>query len=173
MIQDTITELLKAEGWDRYTNHPADRGGPTRWGITQKAWGEALGRPATVNDVRAITEQQARDFYYERYVKAPRYDELPEDLMPLVVDCAVNHGTKRATQWLQRSVGVLADGVIGPVTLAAVRSQSARAVYLRICAHRTRFYGAVVGRDHSQAAFISGWNNRAAKWIAALAERER
>ena len=39
-------------------------------------------------------------------------------------DAAVNNGVARATRWLQQAVGVAADGVIGPGTLAAVSARS-------------------------------------------------
>ena len=55
MIDDLITEIMKAEGWDKYTNDPADRGGPTKWGITLKAWSEYHGLDLTAEDIQAIT----------------------------------------------------------------------------------------------------------------------
>jgi lysozyme family protein len=171
IIEGVITDVLKAEGWDKYTNHPADKGGPTKWGITLAAWQEACGDPSLTDaDVRKITEPQARSFYRSRYVLGPRFHELPPLLMELVIDCGVNHGIDRATKWVQKAAGAVQDGVIGPQTLAAVRNSNTTAMYLDICAYRVRFYGALVTRDPSQAAFASGWNNRAAKFIVALAD---
>lgn len=169
MIEEVITEVLRAEGRDAYTNDPVDRGGPTKWGITQAAWSEAIGRPATEDDVKVITEFEARAFYRSRYVIDPRFHELPDQLIEMVVDCGVNHGQKRAAQWVQKAVGARADGVIGPKTLAAVHSVPWIAVYSRVCAHRIRFYGEIVRRDRSQARFIAGWNSRAAKYVDRLA----
>lgn len=170
MIDEIITEVLRAEGWDTYTNDPEDRGGPTKWGITQAAWSEALGRSATKDDVRAITEAEARAFYRSRYVIDPRFHELPEELVELVVDCGVNHGQRRAAKWLQRALGVTADGIIGPKTLEAARLIPWVQTYAKICAIRVRFYGQIVRRDRSQAKFIGGWNNRAAKYVDRLAD---
>jgi lysozyme family protein len=169
-INDIITEILRAEGWDTYTNYPEDRGGPTKWGITAKAWSSVLGRPATEDDVKAITEVGARLFYRGEYIVKPNFHQLPEELQELVIDCGVNHGTARAAKWLQKVVGVRADGVVGPKTLSAVRNQDWTVIYARICAHRVRFYGEIVRRDRTQAKFIGGWNNRAAKYIDRLAE---
>jgi lysozyme family protein len=171
MINEIITDVLRAEGWDEYTNDPDDRGGPTKWGITQKAWSDYIRRPATPEDIQSITEPQAREFYLAKYVKEPGFDKLPSLLVPLLVDCGVNHGPVRAIRWLQRVVGAFGDGDLGPKTLAAVQSRDPVATYLRVCARRVRFYGAIVRRDRSQAKFISGWNNRAAKWIEVLADR--
>jgi len=170
-IDGIITDVMKAEGWDRYTDHPADKGGPTKWGITLDAWQEACGDPSlTGTDVRKITETQARAFYRGRYVLAPAFDKTHPLLMPLLVDCGVNHGPARASKWFQKAVGVRQDGKIGPQTLAAAAEIPVTATYLNVCAYRFRFYGAIVGRDHSQAVFASGWNNRGAKFLIQLAD---
>jgi lysozyme family protein len=121
MFDDIITGVMKAEGWDKYTNRPNDRGGPTKWGITLKAWSEWRGRECTADDVKEITEPQAREFYEMEYILAPRFNHLPELLADLVIDCGVNHGPHRASKWVQKAVGAKQDGVIGPNTLLAVK----------------------------------------------------
>ncbi len=170
MIDELITEVMKAEGWDKYTNHPADRGGPTKWGITRQAWQEWRGHGCTASDVAAITEPQARDFYEKLYIIGPRFIDLPERLMPLVVDCGVNHGVRRASKWVQKAVGARADGVIGPKTIQAVLDCNHIATHLKISASRIKLYGRLVSSDHSQAVFAAGWNNRAAKFLITLAQ---
>jgi lysozyme family protein len=170
MLDDIITDVMKAEGWDTFTNDPVDRGGPTKWGITQKAWADWRGHDVTAEDVEAITEPQARDFYEEGYIISPRFNLLGDQLIAMVVDCGVNHGVTRASKWVQKAVGATQDGVIGPKTIEAVQGENPIAVYLRVCASRTKFYGKIVSRDPTQAKFISGWNNRAAKWLERLAD---
>lgn len=171
MIEDIITDVLKAEGWDKYTNDPDDRGGPTKWGITLKAWQDYRGEwsRVTADDVKNISEPQARDFYEEKYIVGPKFHLLPEMLTPMVVDCAVNHGVTRAAKWVQEAVGATVDGKIGPKTIQASQAASVASTYLKICATRVRFYGEIVSNDRSQAKFIAGWNNRAAKWLDRLA----
>ena len=181
MIEGIITDVLKAEGWDTYTNDPADRGGPTKWGITQKAWSGYVGFHATPADIQAITEAAARDFYEKEYVTAPKFDQLPVMLVPLVVDCGVNHGVRAASKWVQRAVGARQDGWIGPATLATVGQQNPISVYLRVSAFRIRLYGKLVSADKQlkaardqgfnlQAKFAAGWNNRGTKFLLGLAD---
>lgn len=170
MIEEIITDILKAEGWDKYTNRPSDRGGPTKWGITQKTLAEYRGHDVTAEDVKALTEAQARDIYEEMYVIAPRFNHLPEILIPMVVDCGVNSGTRAAAKWVQRAVGAKQDGAIGPKTLAAVAAANPIATYIRICGYRFRLYGRIVTDDHSQAEYAHGWNNRGSKWLDRLAD---
>lgn len=170
MLDDIITDVMKAEGWDTFTNDPADRGGPTKWGITQKAWAEWRGRDVTVDEIEAITESQARDFYELAYVLAPRFHLLGDRLVAMVVDCGVNHGVRAASKWVQRAVGAKQDGIIGTKTIEAVQGENPIGIYLRVCASRTRLYGRIVGKDETQRKYIAGWNNRAAKWLDRLAD---
>lgn len=171
VIDDIITDVMKTEGWDRYTDSPHDRGGPTKWGITLRAWRRYCNDPALERaDLRKTTEGDARGFYRKVHVEGPGFHRLHPLLIPLVVDCGVNHGVKRAVKWLQKAVGAKQDGVVGPKTLAAAGGSDTMAVYLNICAYRFRYYGVLVSRDHSQASFASGWNNRGAKFLVSLAD---
>jgi len=170
LVADILEDVMRAEGWDRYTDHPDDRGGPTKWGITLKAYQDLVESEATASTIRALTESEARAFYFRFYVVEPSFDKVHPLVMPLLVDCGVNHGTKRAAKWFQKAVGATQDGVIGPQTLAAAENITQSSIYLLICAYRFRFYGAIVTRDHSQATFASGWNNRGAKFLVALAD---
>ncbi len=181
MIEQIITDVLKAEGWDEYTNHPADKGGPTKWGITQEKWSEYVGYPASELDIQDITEAGAREFYRKLYIVEPQFDQLPQLLIPLVVDSGVNSGPKRASKWVQRAVGVRRDGQIGPKTLAAVRASNHIATFLRIVSFRCKLYGRLVSRDPKlkaakdagfrlQAEFAAGWNNRVMGFLEGLAE---
>ena len=181
MIEQLITDVLKAEGWDKYTNHPADKGGPTKWGITQKAWSEYSGHYASEQDIKDITETGAREFYLKLYVIAPFFDQLPQLLIPLVVDSGVNSGPKRASKWVQRAVGARQDGRIGPKTLTAVRASNHISTFLRIVSFRCKLYGRLVSRDPKlkaakdagfrlQAEFAAGWNNRVMGFLEGLAE---
>lgn len=170
MLDDIITDVLKAEGWDKYTDRPNDRGGPTKWGITLEAWSGWRSRECDADDVKEITEAQAREFYEMEYILAPRFNQLPDLLKDMVIDCGVNHGPRAASKWVQRAVGARQDGAIGPNTLQSVKDANPVAVYIKVCASRVRLYGRIVTRDPSQAEFAHGWNNRAAKWLQRLAD---
>ncbi len=181
MIDEIITDVLKAEGWDSYTNDPADRGGPTKWGITQKAWSEYHGIDATEDDIKAITEVQAREFYEKMYVTAPGFDRLPFLIRPLVIDSGVNSGVRAASKWVQRAIGVKQDGWVGPITCQRAMEYNHISLFLRIVSYRCKLYGRLVARDPQlkaaqdagfklQARFASGWNNRVMNFLEKLAD---
>lgn len=171
-----IDRILEREG-SVYTEHAADKGGPTRHGITQKTLSEHLGRTVTPDEVRNLSVGLARDIYSFRYILEPGFDKIPNPILQeLLIDCGVNHGPRHAVKWLQQAVGTKQDGVLGWMTLRALEAANARDVYLKVLAHRVRLYGRLVSGDpmlkiatkdgyNLQAVFAAGWNNRAAEFI--------
>lgn len=179
-----ITGILKREGWDKYTDHPADRGGPTKWGITLARWRAFAGKPdATVEDLKAVDEVQARAFYLQECIHGPGFDKiLDAPLRELLIDAGVNHGQTTAVRWLQLAAAVTPDGILGPLSIAAVNAGAPRALYLWICIQRLRLYGRLVSQDpilqavkrggyRLQAENAAGWNNRAAEFLESMARQ--
>lgn len=172
-IQKVVTEILVKEGWDKYTNYPNDRGGPTKWGVTLRAWSEHIGHKATEDDVRGITEEQAREFYAYRYIKLPGFSHIKDDLLAeFTIDCGVNHGLNRASRWLQKVAGATQDGRVGPLTLKAVNSQSPLYLFLNMYAIRIEFY-AYIASDQlptdPDLPNLRGWMNRANSFLTRAA----
>lgn len=168
-MSKVIDDLIRREG-DTYTNRPNDRGGPTKYGITQKTLSAYRGRQVTPEEVAALEEEEARTIYNLEYVKRPKFDLLPQALSELMIDSGVQHGQSRATRWLQAAAGLPAaqrDGVIGSVTLAAVSRVGENAAYRRVLASRCKFYGLIITLDHTQAENAAGWANRLAEFIEA------
>lgn len=135
------------EGGERVTEDPRDPGGLTKWGVSQRAF------PSL--DIRALSRDQAMALYDEHYWRRCRCDELPARLALMVFDTAVNQGTGKAARLLQRAVGVSADGVLGPVTMAEVRKQDALDVTERLALLRVEAYF-----GNGNPAFLKGWINR-------------
>ncbi len=155
-----IARIMESEGG--YVDHPADRGGPTNHGITMATLTNWRGQPVTVDDVKALSENEARSIYHDRYIVAPGYLALPEPLRMVVVDWAVLSGPVRATKGLQKAVGASQDGIIGAETLKAMHGMSAINMAVRVCAEQARQLGRIITADSSQAVFAAGWMNRLA-----------
>ena len=164
---DIISAVLEREGG--YVNNPADRGGPTKFGITLATLSAWRRVPLTAYDVASLCAVEARDIYRQQYVAAPGYlGILDDELRALVVDSAVLHGIGRATRWLQAAVNVPADGILGPKSMAALDAADVRQVRANFTASRARSYGAILARDPTQVAFVGGWLNRLGEFIEAL-----
>lgn len=150
---DTAFDLLLGhEGG--YSDHAADPGGKTRYGIT-----EAVAREVGYKgDMRELPLDLAKRIYLERYWRPVRADDLPPGVRYAVFDAAVNSGPAQATRWLQRALGVTADGVIGPKTLTAAYAQDTNALRLRMLSQRLRFMASLP----NWPAFSRGWARRIA-----------
>jgi lysozyme family protein len=161
---EIIEAILRREGG--YVDHPADKGGATKYGITQATLAEWMGRPATIDDVKQLTEHEAREIYREQYIVRPGFLGIDNDAVrALAIDCAVNHGVKRAVQLLQEAARVFTDGIFGPNTKDAVNRMTAAVLYRRLCAARVRLYGQIITKNPTQSVFAAGWCNRVAEFI--------
>jgi lysozyme family protein len=121
-LDQIIDGVLAREGG--FTDHPADRGGPTNRGITMRDLAAWYGRPVTIDDVRAMPESVARDIYEIKYIYAPGFDHLADDwLRMFTIDTGVLQGEEDAARALQRSVGgLIVDGHCGSKTRATVNA---------------------------------------------------
>jgi lysozyme family protein len=149
-----LAEVLRLEGG--YADDPRDPGGPTRFGVTRAVLSEALGRPASAEDVAVLTEGQAADIYRRRYWAPIACAALPEGLDLVAFDSAVNMGPGTAARLLQAALGVEVDGVMGPLTLARASGRPAAEVIRAISDLRRRRYRSLAGFS----AFGQGWLSR-------------
>src|SRR5581483_2022155 len=116
-FQPCLDILLRVEGG--YVDDP--RGGPTNLGVTLPAlqtwYGKA--RVATVQDIRDLTPSVVSPLYKAGYWDAVHADYLPKGVDLMVFDEAVNSGPRRAARMLQEALGVVRDGLVGPITINA------------------------------------------------------
>ncbi len=161
---DVITDILKREGG--YVDKSADRGGPTKYGITIRTLSAWMGKPATKSDVQALDEFTAREIYTKAYIHTPGFDKIGNDrLRALMIDSGVQHGPGTATKWLQTALGAKPDGQLGPKTMAALGVANEETVYLAVLALRAEYYGRILVNDASQHIFALGWLRRLGEFI--------
>jgi lysozyme family protein len=158
---------LKWEGGiEGKCDDPADRGGRTCAGVTQRTFDDWMAGMNAVpgRDVWTITPAEVSAIYEVGYWDKCRCDQLPDKLDMCVFDSAVNHGPRKAIQFLQRAVGVVDDGVLGPQTMRALDQDKSAGrmeyVLTAYLAAREHFYAAIVHRDPTQERFLKGWMNR-------------
>jgi lysozyme family protein len=162
--ETVLDDIIRREGG--YVDHEKDRGGPTNHGVTQATLADWRGRPVTADEVKKLTEVEAREIYRERYLTLPKLHLIADaKVRALAVDCAVNHGPTQAVKLLQLAARVFPDGILGLKTEAAVNRMTPSALYARLCAARVRYYGRIITKNPSQAVFAAGWCNRIAEFI--------
>ncbi len=151
-FEEAFERLIGHEGG--YVNHPDDPGGETNWGITKRT---ALANGYT-GDMRDLRRDQAKTIYRNAYWNRAKADEYDGAIGYQLFDAAVNHGMGNAVRFLQRAVGVADDGVIGHMTVAAIRSMSVTDVLAHFNAERLEFYTKL----STWPTFGKGWTRRVA-----------
>lgn len=186
MARDIIGEVIAVEGG--YVDHPSDKGGPTKYGITAQTLADWRGVPCGAQEVAALSEDEARAIYEDRFVRKPRFDQvaaLSPRIGEEVIDTGVNAGPGVAAEILQRWLTALnqqgrdypdlkPDGVVGPVTLTALRAfltkrgaEGERVLLVALnCSQGHRYLELAEGRVKNED-FLYGWlRERVAAQIA-------
>jgi lysozyme family protein len=138
-----------------------DSGGTTKFGISQRAHPNV--------DIEKLTLAEAEKIYRNEYWSKIRGDEIRDDeVAAKLLDMAVNMGSHQAVVLCQRALNVLAlhqalkeDGILGPITLAALNSADSQlflAVLRSFCEEFCRHLVAVKPEYHK---YLHGWLVRA------------
>jgi len=149
---------LGAEGG--YTDNPAD---PGNWTGGAVGHGELRGTKFGISaaaypalDIANLSEAEAQAIYRRDFYATLQGDDLPLPVAMVAFDAAVNAGMRRSVCWLQEAMGLPADGVLGPKTLAALNNMDALALAREALARRLDFYSRAPG----WANFGLGWTRR-------------
>ena len=106
--------ILHHEGG--YVNHPKDPGGETNLGVTKRVYEDFGG----TKDMKDLVREDVEPIYKKNYWDRMKCDDVPSGLDLCLFDFGVNAGTGRSAKYLQRMIGTVADGGIGPNTLKAL-----------------------------------------------------
>jgi len=156
-FSDCLTFVLAREGG--FVDNPSDPGGATNRGITLATARAAFGADYTVAELKAITPTQAGAIYRPNYWDAASCGSLPCGVALTVFDMAVMSGPAAAKKLLQATAGVTADGVVGPMTIAAC-SKNPKALVDDLAIARAAYYRAIVAGRPASSVFLNGWLNR-------------
>ena len=162
-FETALAFTLRYEGG--YVNDPDDLGGETNYGVTHATYANYRRlKKLPPRSVRLIDQAEVRDIYKSLYWAPAGCDLLPPNLARCHFDWAVNHGVRGATKTLQRTVGAVDDGMIGPLTrqsiIGAIAKHGDKALANTYCLLRENWYRHEVQRRPSQRKFLQGWLNR-------------
>lgn len=133
-FERALSWIREAEGCKHgVVDDPADAGGRTYCGITQATldrYQQEIGKPALL--VENIDDDKIKAIYFKYYWLESKACDLPWPLNLLHFDGYVQHKPVDAARVLQRAVGAVPDGIIGPKTVLAAyrRDQKACAPYI-------------------------------------------
>lgn len=147
-----LAHVFAFEGVD--SDDPDDRGGLTRYGISQASYPEL--------DITSLTRADAEAIYRDDYWAPLRCDNMPGPLACPLFDAGVNQGVRSSARMLQSIVGVTIDGFIGPKTTQAVNDYpSITALVAEFTLARVHRYASIAGKRKSQRKYLFGWIRRA------------
>ena len=152
-FKECLDIVLKSEGG--FVNNPADPGGRTNLGVTQRVWEDFVGHPVSEADMRALTPEKVAPLYEQRYWRPTYCEVLPRGLSLLVFSMGINAGPGRSVKLLQSCLGCVADGVIGPKTMELIKSANVADLIQRFSEARRHYYESL-----NKPMFIKGWLNR-------------
>lgn len=171
-ITKIIDGIIDREG--EYSDHPNDKGGPTRWGITEKV----ARSKGYAGDMRTLPRSFAAAIYAYNYIEAPGFGKVlavSSRIAEEMIDTGVNMGVSVPGTWLQRILNALnrqgkdypdikVNGQIGPATIAALRGliakrglQGEAAVVIALqCQQGVRYLDITEARQQNED-FYFGW----------------
>lgn len=171
-FDSAFEHILEVEGG--YSNHPDDRGNETNMGVTIGQLSKWRGKKVSADDVKNLTEDEAKLIYKAYYWDKWQLDKVVSDKVALVLfDQCVNWGIGKSTVKRVQSAlvncgkKVDVDGVIGPQTIKAINSiDESEFIYRYVCLIQEGYVG-IVKRNPSQMVFLLGWLRRTHKlmWL--------
>jgi lysozyme family protein len=142
-----------------YSNNPQDQGGETKYGISKRSYSKL--------DIKNLTRDQAKQIYYvDFWTKSKCEDIVDENIAVKLFDLAVHSGIQQANRLIQRALRaageqVVEDGIIGPITLAAINKADPTDLLAALKSEAAGLYRLIANANPSQQRFIEGWLNRA------------
>ncbi len=151
-----VEKVLEFEGG--YSNHPHDKGGQTRYGISSRSYPHL--------DIQNLTKQQAIEIYYTDWWQRYNYQLLPTAIAEKLFDTAINMGSYKAHLYAQRALRACGfvlkeDGILGNNTRQALKQVNANTFLAAYKAECANHYRRLTEYNASQQVFLKGWLRRA------------
>ena len=158
------SKVLHLEGG--YVNHPADKGGPTKYGVilsTWKQYGYDKDKDGDIDadDIKILSEDDARYIAKKVFWDFFQADFIPnQSVAEFIVDWGYNSGRTLVAKKLQKLLNVPVDGLIGKESLKTINAIPQQDLFEALKTTRRNFIDAIVKEKPSQQVFYKGWINR-------------
>ena len=172
-VTEILNEVLNKEGWPKYTEHPNDRGGPTKGGITLRTLEAWRHRRCTRKELQRLQKKEAVSILKRRYAETNGIQRLEGHILQAqVVDSAVLSGPVLAVKELQRVLGVTDDGICGKKTMAAIHELNQAEISNDLAIARSLRMARIALDDPTQQVFLIGWLTRTLSFVVYEADEE-
>jgi lysozyme family protein len=142
-----------------FVDDPADKGGRTKWGISQRSYPDL--------DIASLTQEDAAQIYHRDYWQPKPYGLIiNQRVASKVFDMAVNMGFLQAHVLTQRACNelgkhVVADGQLGPLSIQAINECDPDFLLDALRYQARHFYMTLAANKPSNQKFLKGWIRRA------------
>ena len=172
-FEKSVNHIILIEGG--YVNNPKDKGGATKYGITENV----ARQNGYIYEMRNLTEVKAKEIYKNEYWNKIKIDCKDFNVAFLLFDFAVNSGVKTAIKHLQKSLNSLLKGIIEPLIIDGVAGKKTQSAidYINsnglseklqslLINERLKFYTSLSKTQFNE--FGKGWINRIIKNVEFL-----
>ena len=143
-----VNFLIDSLEGTKYEDDPTDSGGPTKFGI------DSTSHPD--EDIENLTRERAIEIYLESYWSAGNLNLIPTNLQ-LQHFCGIAvMGISGHCKVLQRAANVIPDGVLGPISLAALKFITPN----RVADFERAHYDAIIVKRPKDESHRNGWYDR-------------
>lgn len=161
LTNEQLFEEAKKRG---FANDPDDLGGATMCGVTIATFTEYCRRKGypkpTVARLKAITYKEwlevLKTLFWDRW----QADQITNASIALMlVDFVWASGANGITV-PQKAIGVVADGKVGPKTLAAINAREPKALFDLLYKERVAYINRICAARPKNLKYKKGWMNR-------------
>lgn len=157
-IEDALPYVLQNEGGEKYTNHPNDPGGPTKWGVTLATLSSWRHQKCTAQDVMDLTKEEATRIYKAHYWDVLGLDSVNDQRIATgLFDVAVNRGPAVAREYAGFICNLLGKRSVNECDPLQFMSALERRV--------ERGYESLAAKRPRLRVFLKGWLNRARRLL--------
>lgn len=148
-----------------FADDPDDRGGATMVGVTigtYRSYCKYKGKKVpSVTDLKNISYKEWRDIVHTMFWSKWKADLIEDqNVANMIVDWVWASGQGIGIKRVQKILGVTADGIVGPKTIAAVNAQNPKELFEKVYDGRAAHFNAIVKANPSQKKWLKGWMNR-------------
>ena len=161
LTNEQLFEKAKSKG---FANDPDDLGGATMCGVTLATFAEYCRRKGyprpTIMRLKAIKYKEWLEILKTMFWDKWKADQINNESIALILVDWVWGSGKYGITIPQRAIGVTADGIVGPKTIAAVNAKDPKQLFDLIRKERLAYIERICRSRPTNLKYKRGWLNR-------------
>ena len=161
LTNEQLFEKAKLKG---FANDPDDLGGATMCGVTLATFTEYCRRKGyprpTIVRLKAITYKEWLEILKTMFWDKWKADQINNESIALILVDWVWGSGKYGITIPQKTIGVTADGIVGPKTIAAVNAKDPKQLFDLIRKERLAYIERICRSRPTNLKYKRGWLNR-------------